>query len=87
MMLAFLASELALMVGAFLLGWYARGSRPRRVKQTTAPVRHRMQEIDTAQIVTAELLAEQGRSGVPWRRRETPNEETPVANPKRRTTP
>jgi hypothetical protein len=82
-MLAFLASELALLVGAFLLGWYARGSRPRRVKQTTAPVRHRMQEIDPAQIVTACLLDEQRRAGVPLPN--TNGVTTKVTNTRRKT--
>ena len=74
-------------VGGSILSWYAckDGWFRRRPKQAAPPRRH-LQHV-TTEVITAALLAEQRRSGVPWRRRETPNEETPVANPKRRTTP
>ena len=41
-------------IGLAILGYYAgKENWLGRDRQTTAPVRHRMQEIDTAQIVTA----------------------------------
>lgn len=71
-------------IGLAILGYYAgKENWLGRDRQTTAPVRHRMQEIDTAQIVTACLLDEAERAGVPLPN--TNGVTTKVTNTRRKT--
>ena len=68
--------------GGFLWGnWYG-GRERRRPRQSTPVIRHRMQDVDTTQIISAALLDEQRRAGVPSTIEPTPT--TGVSNPRRK---
>ena len=83
-------------LGWYAKGWHCRrmnpacpDGQPERVEAWKAEWRRqhpatRAERHGTTEVVTAELLAEQGRAGVPLARTE-PTPTTDVTNPKRRT--